>query len=132
MKIGSKSRNVLGTVCFVLAALCVLAFLAGSVITRPASPERFMNKIEKISDAKDKTKFAKLYDRKEKMTAEEVEIPFEDYDADFLFEEMQDQGDKKYSLVYTATYELDGNKYTYSGNELPVKKTFFGYKLRRQ
>ncbi len=132
MKLSSKVRNALGTVCFVLAALCVLAFLVGSVITRPASPERFMNKIEKICREKDKAKFIKLYDKKEKMTVEEAEIPFEEYDADFLFEEMQEVGKKQYRLVYTATYELDGNTYTYSGNELSVKKTFFGYKLLRQ
>lgn len=132
MKLNAKTRSVLGIVCYVLAALCVLGFLVGSLITRPASPERFMNKIEKVCQAKDKAGFVKLYDKKENMTEAEVEIPFEEFGADFLFEEMQDLGDKKFTLRYTATYEIDGTVYTYSGNELAVKKTFFGYKLLRQ
>ena len=128
----AKTRNVLGTICFVLAALCVLAFLIGSLITRPASPERFMNKIEKACQEKDKAKLAKLYDRKENMTEAEVVIPFEEYNVDFLFEELQDLGDKKFRLLYTASYDVDGTIYTYAGNELTVKKSFFGYKLLRQ
>ena len=133
--------RTLGTVCFVLAILCVSGFLIGSLITRPASPERLLNKIEKFSSTGDTGKFAKMYAKDQGITPENAVLPFEGRNAELLFEDIQDLGDKRCCIHYTAYFEITSERqkgsktktvqeaYCYAGNELYVRKGLFGYKL---
>ena len=131
----------LGTACFVTALLLLLAFLVGNVISAPKRPMRFLAKYEKLCAEKNTEKIAKLYAKSENMNSGNVTIPFEGLNAQFLYENIEDVGDKTYCITYTAYYEMEGsdnskkkpktvmNPYTYSGNKLYVKKSLFGYKL---
>lgn len=137
----SEKIRDLGTACFVTALLLLIAFFVGNLISAPKRPMRFLAKYEKYCDEKDTAKIAKLYAKSENVMAGDVVIPFEDFHAQYLYESMEDLGDKTYCIYYTAYYETtdtDNSKkkpktvttsYTYSGNKIYVKKSLFGYKL---
>ena len=135
-----KSRTV-GIICLIVSVLCFIGFMVSAIANQPSKPEKFLNKYEKLCKEGNAAQIARLYVKDAEMSAEEVDIPFYGYNPEFIYEGIEDLGDKNYTLSYTVYYEIeeekvvDGEKkmvkvpFSYSGNEIALRKTFFGYRL---
>ena len=143
IKITSDTYRMLGILCLVLSLLFFIAVLVGSIVNRSSGPERFLNKYEKICKAGDVEKYHKLYDKEliKSGAVDGLQIPFEGYAPEYIFESVEDTGDKQFILTYTVSYDLIQNKnvdgvekevkvpFSYPGNKLTLRKKFLGYKL---
>ena len=137
----AKKSRIMGIICLVVSFLCFVGFLVSAIANQPSKPEKFLNKYEKLCKEGNAAKIAGLYVKDAGMSAEEVDIPFYGYNPEFIYEGIEDLGDKNYTLSYTVYYEIEEEKvvdgakktvkvpYSYSGNEIALRKTFFGYRL---
>jgi len=136
-----KKSGTVGIICLIVSVLCFIGFLVSAMANQPTKGEKFLNKYEKLCKEGNAVKIAKLYAKEENMTAEDVVIPFDGNNAEFIFEDFEDLGDKNYELSYTVYFEteeekvVDGEKrnvkipYSYPGNKINLKKTILGYRI---
>lgn len=133
--------RIIGIVCFALSAILLIVFAVSAFAARPGAAERFLVKYEKLCREGNREKIAKMYDKEVNMIPENVEIPYEGYDADFIFERIDEEGDGRFTIYYVISYDIKQEKtkdgvvttlkvpFSYPGNEMSVKKTLLGYKI---
>ena len=133
----SKKCKPIAIICFIASALCAVGLVVSGILNSPKKTERFLNRYEKLCNAGDEDRIEKLYFEDKSTPAVVAEIPYKGLDANFLLEDFIETGDKEYLLTFSAYYEVpheEGGKMTniphaYSGNELKLKKTLFGYRI---
>lgn len=143
IKITSDTYRMLGMMCLVLSLVLFIVVFVAAIVNRTSGAERFLNKYEKICKEGDVEKYHKLYDKEliQSGEADSLQVPFEGYTPEFIFESVEEAGDKQYLLTYTVSYDLVQTKnvdgvekevkvpFSYPGNTLLLRKKFLGYKL---
>lgn len=136
----SKCR-IIGIICLALSVVLLIVFGVSAFTARAGSAERFLAKYEKNCREGNREKLAAMYDKDLGVLPADVVIPYEGYETDFIFENLRDEGNNYYTIFYVISYDIKQEKtkdgvtttvkvpFSYPGNELPVKKTFFGYKI---
>lgn len=137
----AKKFRTIGILFLIASVLCFIGFGVSAIANRPVKEERFLNKYEKLCKEGNAKKIVKLYAKETNATAESIEIPFEGCNAEFIYEGVEDLGDKNYRISYTAYFEEEEEKivdgemqnvkvpYSYFGNQIHLKKTIFGYRI---
>ena len=133
----SKKCKIIAIICFIASALCAVGFVVSGFFNMPGKTERFLNRYEKLCNAGNLNRIEKLYFEDKNTPAAVAEIPYKGNDVTFLLEDFTEVGEKEYLLTFTAYYEEPyetGGKTTdvphaYTGNELKLKKTLFGYRI---
>ena len=137
----AKKFRTIGILLLVVAIICFCGFAVSAIVNQPVKAERFLNKYEKLCKESNTKKIARLYAKDANVSPEDVVIPFEGYNPDFIYEGVRDLGDKNYELSYTVYYEVEEEKtvdgetkkvkvpFSFSGNKLALKKTILGYRI---
>lgn len=137
----AQKCKIIGIICLIVSVVLLAVFGVSALINRASGPERFLAKYEKLCLEGDRVKLAKMYDKDLDMQPEDVEIPYEEYDKEFIYEGIVNDGNQNYTLRYVVNYDMvqdktvDGVavqekvKFSYSGNEMHIRKTMFGYKM---
>ena len=137
----AQKCKIIGIICLIVSVVLLAVFGVSALVNRASGPERFLAKYEKLCLEGDRVKLAKMYDKDLGMQPEDVVIPYEEYDKEFIYEGIVNDGNQNYTLLYVVNYDMvqdktvDGVavqekvKFSYSGNEMHIRKTVFGYKM---